>query len=58
MVFALLIAHRQLVAMVRMKKVNLTASDFNILANLVECHESLRNADTWVPICLPYFNKK
>ncbi|KAI6180118.1 SAND family protein [Aphelenchoides besseyi] len=55
--FAVLIAHRQLIALVRMKKLNLTSSDFNILANLVECHESLRDVETWVPLCLPHFNK-
>ncbi|CAD5226118.1 unnamed protein product [Bursaphelenchus xylophilus] len=55
--FAVLIAHRQLVSMVRMKRLDLKASDFNILANLVECHSSLRDGETWVPICLPHFNQ-
>ncbi|KAI6233399.1 Vacuolar fusion protein MON1-like protein [Aphelenchoides fujianensis] len=55
--FAVLIAHRQLIALVRMKRLNLTSSDFNILANVVECYESLRDVETWVPLCLPHFNK-
>ncbi|KAI6192378.1 SAND family protein [Aphelenchoides bicaudatus] len=55
--FAVLIAHRQLIALVRMSKLNLTSSDFNILANLVECHEAFRGVETWVPICLPHFDK-
>lgn len=56
--FAVLIAHRQLIALVRMPKLNLTSPDFNILANLVECHSSLQDVETWVPICLPHFDKK
>uniref|UniRef100_A0A914YZG5 Vacuolar fusion protein MON1 homolog n=1 Tax=Panagrolaimus superbus TaxID=310955 RepID=A0A914YZG5_9BILA len=55
--FAILVAHRQLIAIVRMKKCNLTASDFNIVVNLIETHNSLRDGERFVPICLPNFNQ-
>uniref|UniRef100_A0A183CEJ4 Vacuolar fusion protein MON1 homolog n=1 Tax=Globodera pallida TaxID=36090 RepID=A0A183CEJ4_GLOPA len=55
--FGLLIAHRQLVALVRMKKLNLDAPDFNTIVNLIECHKTnLMQGDHQVPICLPKFN--
>jgi hypothetical protein len=41
-----------------MKKCNLTASDFNIVVNLIETHSSLRDGERFVPICLPNFNQK
>lgn len=56
--FAVLVAHRQLVALVRMKRLNLGASDFNMIVNMIECHSSLRDGETWVPICLPQFDQK
>uniref|UniRef100_A0A7E4W0Z3 Vacuolar fusion protein MON1 homolog n=1 Tax=Panagrellus redivivus TaxID=6233 RepID=A0A7E4W0Z3_PANRE len=54
--FAILVAHRQLVAIVRMKHLDLSASDFNTIVNLIETHNSLRHIETFVPICLPNFN--
>lgn len=53
-----MIAHRQLVVMVRMKRLNLSASDFNIIVNIIECDNSLRDGERWVPICLPQFDIK
>uniref|UniRef100_A0A914ZNT0 Vacuolar fusion protein MON1 homolog n=1 Tax=Parascaris univalens TaxID=6257 RepID=A0A914ZNT0_PARUN len=55
-IFGLVLAHRQLVAVVRMKGIALHPSDLHILVNLVECNQSFRNADNWIPICLPHFN--
>ncbi|VDM46223.1 unnamed protein product [Toxocara canis] len=55
-IFGLVLAHRQLVAVVRMKGIALHPSDLHILINLVECNPSFRNADNWIPICLPHFN--
>ncbi|KAL3100427.1 hypothetical protein niasHS_001730 [Heterodera schachtii] len=56
--FGLLIAHRQLVTLVRMKKLNLDAPDFNTIVNLIECHKTnLMQGDHQVPICLPKFNQ-
>lgn len=54
-IMGLVIAHRQLVAVVRMKGIALHPLDFHILVNLVECNPSFRNADNWIPICLPHF---
>ncbi|KAH7729578.1 SAND family protein [Aphelenchoides avenae] len=56
--FGMLIVHRQLVALVRMKHLDLSSSDFNIVVNMIECHDSLRTGETWVPICLPHFDSK
>uniref|UniRef100_A0A915E7S4 Vacuolar fusion protein MON1 homolog n=1 Tax=Ditylenchus dipsaci TaxID=166011 RepID=A0A915E7S4_9BILA len=56
-VFGMLVAHRQLVALVRMKKLNLTPSDFNTIVSMIECHESqLKEGGSWVPTCLPVFD--
>ncbi|VDK57011.1 unnamed protein product [Anisakis simplex] len=55
-VFGLVLAHRQLVTLVRMKGIALHPSDLHILINLLECNPSFRNADNWIPICLPNFN--
>jgi len=59
-VFGILVVHRQLVAIARMRKVVLSPSDFNdIIVNMIECHsgQQLREGETWVPICLPQFNQ-
>lgn len=55
-ILGVVIAYRQLVAVVRMKGIALHPSDLHILINLVECNPSFRNADNWIPICLPHFN--
>lgn len=40
-----------------MKKLSLTASDFNTITNLIECNKiNLVEGQTWVPICLPHFD--
>jgi len=57
-VFGILVVHRQLVAMVRMKRIQMMPSDFNdIVVNTIECHSSLREGENCVPICLPIFNQ-
>ena len=53
-----MVAHRQLIAIARMKHLDLSASDFNIVVNLIETHSSLRDGERSVPICLPHFNKE
>lgn len=52
--FGLLIAHRQLVTLVRRKKLTLDAPDFNTIVNLIECHKAnLVQGDHQLPFCLP-----
>jgi len=55
--FAIMVAHRQLIAIARMRHLDLNASDFNIVVNLIETHSSLRDGESFVPLCLPHFNK-
>ncbi|KAL7072403.1 hypothetical protein ACQ4LE_008645 [Meloidogyne hapla] len=55
--FGLLIAHRQLVALVRFKRLNLDAPDFNTIVNLIECHKAnMIHSDHQFPFCLPKFD--
>jgi hypothetical protein len=57
--FGLLIAHRQLVTLVRRRKLNLDASDFNTIVNLIECHKAnLVQGDHQLPFCLPKLDPK
>uniref|UniRef100_A0AC34QY11 Vacuolar fusion protein MON1 homolog n=1 Tax=Panagrolaimus sp. JU765 TaxID=591449 RepID=A0AC34QY11_9BILA len=57
-VFGILVAHRQLVAIVRRKTHNLTASDFNVIINIIDNHkQSLQNSENYVPLCLANFNQ-
>lgn len=53
-----MVTHRQLIAIVRMKNLNLSPSDFNIIVNLIETHSSLRDVESFVPLCLPNFDQK
>jgi hypothetical protein len=55
-VFAILLADSQLVALVRMKKYVLHPADLHILINLVASSESFKFSESWTPICLPRFN--
>lgn len=55
--FGLLIAHRQLVALVRRRKLALDAPDFNTIVNLIECYKAnLIQGDHQMPFCLPKFD--
>lgn len=58
--FGLMIAHRQIAAMVRLRRYALHPRDTHILLNLISGNSSLRitEAQTWTPICLPNFNDK
>ncbi|KAK6019871.1 trafficking protein Mon1 [Ostertagia ostertagi] len=58
--FGLMIAHRQVAAMVRLRRYALHPRDTHILLNLISGNSSLRitEAQTWTPICLPNFNDK
>lgn len=56
-VYGLVIADRQLVTVVRMRGVPLNSCDLHLLINLIDCNPSLKNADNWIPICLPQFNE-
>lgn len=55
-IFGLIIAHRQLVSLVRFNKYLIHQRDVHILVNLISNNQSLRNGETWTPICLPKFN--
>ncbi|KAL3982989.1 Trafficking protein Mon1 family protein [Acanthocheilonema viteae] len=39
-----------------MKGIALNPCDLHLLINLIDCNPSLKNADNWIPICLPHFN--
>ncbi|CAI4222173.1 unnamed protein product [Auanema sp. JU1783] len=56
--FGLVLAHRQVVTMVRYKKYTMHPRDIHILINLVSGNTSLQlpEAQIWTPICLPKFN--
>ncbi|CAL1532083.1 unnamed protein product [Lymnaea stagnalis] len=56
LVFALIIAHNQLVAVVRMKKYYLHPMDLHLILNLINASESFKAAESWTPICLPKFD--
>uniref|UniRef100_A0A1I8EMY6 Vacuolar fusion protein MON1 homolog n=1 Tax=Wuchereria bancrofti TaxID=6293 RepID=A0A1I8EMY6_WUCBA len=55
-VYGLVVANRQLITVVRMKGITLNPCDLHLLINLIDCNPSLKNADNWIPICLPQFN--
>ncbi|VDD94196.1 unnamed protein product [Enterobius vermicularis] len=57
LIMGLVVAHRQLVTVVRLKGLALHPFDLHILLNLVECNPSFRHAENWVPICLPHFDE-
>ncbi|XP_033107799.1 protein SAND-like [Anneissia japonica] len=56
LVFAILLADDQLVALVRMKKYVLHPGDLHLVVNLVNASSSFRNGESWTPICLPRFD--
>ncbi|KAK0398107.1 hypothetical protein QR680_002432 [Steinernema hermaphroditum] len=57
-IFGIVLAHRQLVAYVRMKRYLLAPCDLHILINTVHGNSSFRNVEVWAPICLPRFNSQ
>ena len=56
LVFAVMIAHGQLVTLVRMKKYFLHPMDLHLVINLINASESFKAAESWTPICLPKFD--
>ncbi|BFZ08837.1 hypothetical protein BsWGS_11876 [Bradybaena similaris] len=56
LVFALIIAQNQLVALVRMKRYHLHPMDLHLIINLINASESFKTAESWTPICLPKFD--
>lgn len=56
LVFAVLIANNKLIALVRMKKYSIHPADLRLIFNLIECSESLKTVENWMPICLPKFD--
>ncbi|GFR72861.1 vacuolar fusion protein MON1 homolog A-like [Elysia marginata] len=56
LVFALIIAQNQLVALVRMKRYYLHPMDLHLIINLINASESFKAAESWTPICLPKFD--
>ncbi|XP_030383053.1 vacuolar fusion protein MON1 homolog A [Scaptodrosophila lebanonensis] len=57
LVFAVLIANNQLIALVRMKKYSIHPADLRLIFNLIECSQSFKTYENWTPICLPIFDK-
>ncbi|KAJ6648618.1 Vacuolar fusion protein MON1 like A [Pseudolycoriella hygida] len=56
LVFAVLIANNKLITLVRMKKYFVHPADLRLIFNLIECSESFKNGEIWLPICLPKFD--
>ncbi|XP_077539696.1 vacuolar fusion protein MON1 homolog [Haemaphysalis longicornis] len=56
LVFGLLVADQQLVALVGMRKYQLHHLDLHLLLNLVHASESFKTAEAWTPVCLPKFD--
>ncbi|GAV02463.1 hypothetical protein RvY_13026 [Ramazzottius varieornatus] len=56
LVFGLLIAKKQLVCVSRLKNYILHPSDIRLLINLISSSDSLKTAESWIPVCLPKFD--
>lgn len=56
LVFAVLLANNKLVTLVRMKNYCMHTDDLRLIFNVVECSESFKTAENWLPICLPKFD--
>ncbi|CAH1980891.1 unnamed protein product [Acanthoscelides obtectus] len=56
LVFAILLADNKLITLVRMKKYCLHPGDLHLIFNLVQASESLKNSESWTPLCLPKFD--
>lgn len=58
LVFALLIAEGQLIALVHMKKYLLHPIDLHMIFNLVTTSDAFKHAESWSPVCLPRFDPR
>ena len=58
MIFAIIIAHGQLVSIARLKNYHLHPSDLYLLTNLVNSSDAFKDVESWVPICLPRFDSE
>ncbi|XP_042522001.1 vacuolar fusion protein MON1 homolog A [Dipodomys spectabilis] len=56
LVFSILLARNQLVALVRRKDQFLHPIDLHLLFNLISSSSSFREGEAWTPVCLPKFN--
>ncbi|CAJ0933136.1 unnamed protein product, partial [Mesorhabditis belari] len=56
MLFAVVLAHRQIVCLSRLKKHLLDHKDLSLIINLVSNTSTIADAAIWTPICLPFFN--
>lgn len=56
LVFAVLLANSKLITLVRMKNYCMHTDDLRLIFNVIECSESFKTAENWLPICLPKFD--
>lgn len=56
LIFAILLAKNQLISLVRLKHQTLHPADLKLVFNLIDCSESFKSTESWVPICLPKFD--
>lgn len=56
LVFAVLLAKNKLISLVRLKNQTMHPADLKLIFNLIECSESFKSTESWVPICLPKFD--
>ncbi|CAF4034627.1 unnamed protein product [Rotaria sp. Silwood2] len=56
MIFAIILAHNQLVSIARLKNYHLHPSDLYLLINLVNSTDAFKGVESWVPVCLPRFD--
>ena len=56
MIFAIVLAHGQLVSIARLKSYHLHPSDLHVIINLVNSSDSFKGVESWVPVCLPRFD--
>ena len=54
--YAILMSGFELVAIMQPKNNELHPSDLLLIMNFVNTHASLRQSETWMPLCLPNFN--
>ncbi|CAF1459213.1 unnamed protein product [Rotaria magnacalcarata] len=56
MLFAIILAHGQLVSIARLRNYHLHPSDLYLLINLVNSTDAFKGVESWVPVCLPRFD--
>lgn len=56
MIFALVIAHGQLVTITRLKDYHLHPADLYLIINLINSTDAFKGVESWVPVCLPRFD--